>query len=182
MDSYQSLLDKISTLQKKASALRETAKKRVIAEIRKLIEQYDVQPAELFSDTKPRVGRPPSVSAPAASSVPSTRGRPARQSKLSKPAKPSKPPKYRDPATGKTWNGHGKTPLWLAGVSDRTAFLIEAQAEAASDMAKPKGAGKAKGAVGRKPKAPKGTAKQKRAGKREMALQAEGFGDSSSGS
>ncbi|MFT3815761.1 MAG: H-NS histone family protein [Acidovorax sp.] len=31
--------------------------------------------------------------------------------------------KYRDPATGKTWSGRGKAPLWIAG-KDRTAFAI----------------------------------------------------------
>jgi DNA-binding protein H-NS len=159
MDSYQSLLDKISTLQKKASVMRETKKKRAVAEIRKLIEMYDVQPAELFSNAKPRVGRP--VSLPASVSA---KGKQVRQ---------SKPPKYRDPATGKTWNGHGKTPLWLVGIVDRTAYLIEAQAEAASNAAKPqKTAQKAKPAVGRKPGAAKGTAKPKRAAKRETAPKA----------
>jgi DNA-binding protein H-NS len=182
MDSYQSLLDRISVLQKKASALRETEKKRVVSEIRKLIDQYDVQPAELFSDAKPRPGRPPSAAA-SVSAAPSTggrgRGKPgrpansAKPAKSAKPSKLSKPPKYQDPVTGKTWNGHGKTPFWLVNVSDRTAFLIDAQAESTSDMdmAKPKETQKIKGVVGRKPKAPKGTAKQKRAGKRNMASQ-----------
>jgi DNA-binding protein H-NS len=35
-------------------------------------------------------------------------------------------PKYRDPATGKTWTGRGKPPLWIAGVQDREPFLIKA--------------------------------------------------------
>ncbi|MDR1934046.1 MAG: H-NS histone family protein [Candidatus Accumulibacter sp.] len=119
MDSYQSLLDKISTLQKKASSLRENEKRRAIAEMRKLIELYDVQSAELFSDGKPSVvaSKPLPVSAT---------------------GKRILPPKYRDPATGKTWNGHGKTPLWLVGIGDRSKFLIAAQAEAASDAPKPR--------------------------------------------
>jgi len=33
------------------------------------------------------------------------------------------PPKYRDPATGKTWSGQGKAPLWIAN-QDRSRFLI----------------------------------------------------------
>ncbi|MDR1647916.1 MAG: hypothetical protein LBR88_07790, partial [Zoogloeaceae bacterium] len=70
-------------------------------------------------------------------------------------------------------NGHGKTPLWLVGVGDRTAYLIDAQAEVASNTAKPTKTQKAKSAAGRKPKAAKGTARQKRAGKRETASQAE---------
>lgn len=31
--------------------------------------------------------------------------------------------KYRDPATGKTWSGRGKAPLWLAG-KDRATFAV----------------------------------------------------------
>jgi DNA-binding protein H-NS len=168
MDSYQSLLGKISVLQKKASALRETEKKRVISEIRRLIDMYDVQPAEVFSDVKPRAGRPVSRSASLSTSPSvSAKGKQVRQ---------SKPPKYRDPATGKTWNGHGKTPLWLGGVSDRTAYLIDAQAEAVSDAVKPKkNAQKAKSAPGRKPGAAKGTAK--RAGRPKAAPQAEESAD-----
>ena len=31
--------------------------------------------------------------------------------------------KYRNPATGKTWSGRGKAPLWLEG-KDRAAFAV----------------------------------------------------------
>ncbi|WP_173120034.1 H-NS family nucleoid-associated regulatory protein [Pseudaquabacterium terrae] len=33
--------------------------------------------------------------------------------------------KYRDPASGKTWTGRGKPPLWIAGAKDRDPFLIK---------------------------------------------------------
>lgn len=33
-------------------------------------------------------------------------------------------PKYRDPATGQTWTGRGKPPLWIKD-KDRTHFLIK---------------------------------------------------------
>jgi DNA-binding protein H-NS len=32
-------------------------------------------------------------------------------------------PKYRDPATGATWTGRGKTPKWIDG-KDRAKFVI----------------------------------------------------------
>src|ERR1700754_2769882 len=35
------------------------------------------------------------------------------------------PPKYRNPATGETWSGHARPPRWIAGVKDRTRFLID---------------------------------------------------------
>lgn len=33
-------------------------------------------------------------------------------------------PKYRNPATGATWTGRGKTPRWLAVEPDHSLFLI----------------------------------------------------------
>ncbi|MFL9935385.1 H-NS family nucleoid-associated regulatory protein [Paraburkholderia sp. RL18-103-BIB-C] len=33
-------------------------------------------------------------------------------------------PKYRDPRTGRTWNGRGRSPRWIQG-EDRTLFLIK---------------------------------------------------------
>jgi DNA-binding protein H-NS len=37
--------------------------------------------------------------------------------------------KYRDHKTGATWTGHGRAPGWIAGVKDRTQFLIEGVSE-----------------------------------------------------
>lgn len=34
-------------------------------------------------------------------------------------------PKYRDPATGATWTGRGKPPLWIKDVADRSPFEIK---------------------------------------------------------
>ncbi|MEQ6309897.1 H-NS histone family protein [Delftia acidovorans] len=33
-------------------------------------------------------------------------------------------PKYRDRATGATWTGRGKPPLWIKDAADRTPFEI----------------------------------------------------------
>ncbi|MFM0723092.1 H-NS family nucleoid-associated regulatory protein [Paraburkholderia strydomiana] len=40
-----------------------------------------------------------------------------------------KPAKYRDHKTGATWTGHGRAPGWIAGVKDRTQFLIDSASE-----------------------------------------------------
>ncbi|PQV54385.1 H-NS family nucleoid-associated regulatory protein [Paraburkholderia sp. BL21I4N1] len=40
-----------------------------------------------------------------------------------------KPAKYRDHKTGATWTGHGRAPGWIAGVKDRTQYLIEGASE-----------------------------------------------------
>ncbi len=45
------------------------------------------------------------------------------------------PALYRDPKSGATWSGRGRTPAWLASVKDRTRFLIEG-AGAATALAK----------------------------------------------
>jgi DNA-binding protein H-NS len=37
--------------------------------------------------------------------------------------------KYRDHKTGATWTGHGRAPGWIAGVKDRTRFLVEGASE-----------------------------------------------------
>jgi DNA-binding protein H-NS len=127
MNSHQSILAKISILQKKMEALRENEKKLVVAEIRKLIEIYGVRPSELFPDVKP---------GPVAA---------ARKRASSKRIVSPKPPKYRDPATGKTWNGHGKRPFWLVG--DRDAYLMTAQE--ISSAVKPKTRARKKPATGK---------------------------------
>lgn len=150
MESYQSILAKISVLHKKASELRESEKKRAVAEMRKLIELYDVKASELFSNAPAAAGRA-----------------------VSAPAKKAAPPKYRDPATGKTWSGRGKRPTWLVG--DKDAYLIDAPAGLAGKAQKPKAKvqAKAKPAAAKKPGAAKTTAKpksaapQKRAAKRK---------------
>ena len=45
-------------------------------------------------------------------------------------AKSSVPPKYRDPATGATWTGRGRAPVWMAAKiatgSKKEDFLISA--------------------------------------------------------
>jgi DNA-binding protein H-NS len=32
--------------------------------------------------------------------------------------------KYRDPASGATWSGRGKTPKWINGAADRSQYAI----------------------------------------------------------
>ena len=46
-------------------------------------------------------------------------------SRRSKTAATSIAPKYRDPASGATWTGRGKAPLWIKNAVDRTPFEIK---------------------------------------------------------
>ncbi|MFL9966337.1 H-NS family nucleoid-associated regulatory protein [Paraburkholderia sediminicola] len=51
----------------------------------------------------------------------------------SKSIGPAKVAKYRDHKTGATWTGHGRAPGWIAGVKDRTQFLIHGASELKSE-------------------------------------------------
>jgi hypothetical protein len=33
--------------------------------------------------------------------------------------------KYRDPKSGATWSGHGRTPKWIASAKNRDKFLVD---------------------------------------------------------
>ncbi len=69
------------------------------------------------------------------------------------------PPKYRDPKTGATWSGHARPPQWIAGVKDRSRFLIAGADEHAAAP---------KAAVAKKAAAKKAATK-KAAAKRSVA-------------
>ncbi|MDR1710055.1 MAG: H-NS histone family protein [Candidatus Accumulibacter sp.] len=120
MASRQSEQAKISALKKQLAALQKKGKPRVIAEMREQIENYGIQPAELF----PGAAAKPAVAVKAAA----VKAAPGRRAA---PGKKPLPPKFQDPATGRTWNGHGKRPLWMPkDRSKDSAFLIAGAADA----------------------------------------------------
>jgi DNA-binding protein H-NS len=100
--------------------------------------------------------------------------------------KGAQPPKYLNPKTGATWSGRGPAPAWLATVKDRTKFLIDSAAAAASGAGHKAAktatkaaakAGKAKsaatsGAVSKKAAARKVVAKKALASKKTAAKKA----------
>jgi DNA-binding protein H-NS len=109
----------------------------------------------------------------AVSSVKSSKGQP----------KGAQPPKYLNPKTGATWSGRGPAPAWLASVKDRTRFLIDSAAAAASGAGNKAAkkvsakAGKTKsaatsGAVSKKAAAKKVVAKKAVASKKTAAKKA----------
>jgi DNA-binding protein H-NS len=88
------------------------------------------------------------------------------------------PAKYRDPKTGATWSGRGRSPAWLAGVKDLSSFLIDGSPETSeSTTASPaKTRGMKKGvnaartqAIGKKAAATKKPAVKKTVVKAEIA-------------
>jgi DNA-binding protein H-NS len=118
MATLQSLNAKIQSLERQAEALRANA----VRKVRNLMSQLGVKLEHLAAqgDKPPR------------------RARGAAKKSVGEA-------KYRDPASGKTWTGHGRAPDWIKNASDRSAFLIQASGEgAAAAEAAPAAAAKRK--------------------------------------
>lgn len=135
MPTYKELKAEISKLQKSAEEAKSREIKKAIEQARDLIETYDMTAEQLGLIA-------------------------------AKPVKPKviTPPKYRDPASGKTWNGIGKRPAWIvAAGTDLSKLLIPASEQAQAPAAAGSGAQK-KAAAPAKEKAPtKGKAPAKAA-------------------
>lgn len=112
----------INKLKAEADQIRKSEVSGVIARIRDAIAHYGLTAADLGFRT-PGAG------------VAGTRST----------AKSGGVPKYRDPDTGKTWTGRGKPPTWIAGVADRSKFLIEAGSAPAPVARRGKAKGKRTG-------------------------------------
>ena len=79
-----------------AQALRE-GKSKAIAEASALIRDFELTEQDVFGG--------------------------AKRARAANAKKGTVAPKYKDPMTGATWTGRGKTPKWLDG-KDRTQFAI----------------------------------------------------------
>lgn len=95
MPSYKDLLQQRQALDQQITQARKQEMSGAIAQVRALVTEFDLTAQDVF---------------------PSGRGRSA--SSGTKVA-----PKYRNPATGQTWTGRGKAPLWIAN-EDREKYLI----------------------------------------------------------
>jgi DNA-binding protein H-NS len=85
MATYQQLKAQAEALIKQAEEVRKIENKEVIAEIRAAIREHGI--------TAEQLGFAPA----------------------GKGSRTKAPAKYRDPMTGKTWSGRGRTPLWMDG-------------------------------------------------------------------
>ena len=93
--SYDELMRQIDALKTKADEARTREMSDALARVHAIINQYKLSPDEVFPPTK-------GVRAGSGEKVPA---------------------KYRDPASGKTWTGRGKPPLWIKD-KDRAQFAI----------------------------------------------------------
>jgi DNA-binding protein H-NS len=97
MASYKQLTAQLEKLHKEVAAAREKEVAEAIAEIRQKIDEYDLTAEELgLTSSLPKPRRKASASVA----------------------------KYRNPKTGETWSGRGRSPAWLAG-KNRERFLID---------------------------------------------------------
>ncbi|WP_284454510.1 H-NS histone family protein [Cupriavidus campinensis] len=101
MATYRQLLAQKEALEAQLAEVRANEVSGVIDQIRTLMEQYGLSIDDIQGKRR--------------------RGRPAG-SGANKVAKEPLPPKYRDPKTGATWSGRGRTPAWLGKNPNR--YLI----------------------------------------------------------
>ncbi|AZG13792.1 H-NS histone family protein [Cupriavidus pauculus] len=101
MATYKQLLAQKEALEAQLVEMHASEVAGVIERIRALMDEYGLSVDDIAGKRR--------------------RGRPAG-SGATKVAKEPLPPKYRDPKTGKTWSGRGRTPAWLGKNPNR--FLI----------------------------------------------------------
>ena len=92
MATYQELKAQADALIKQAEEIRKQENKDLIIELRAVIREHGI--------TADQLGFAPA----------------------GKGSRKTAPAKYRDPITGKTWSGRGRTPLWLDG--PREAYAL----------------------------------------------------------
>ncbi|MFM0341112.1 H-NS histone family protein [Paraburkholderia fungorum] len=96
MASYKQLTAQLEKLHKEVALAREKEVAQAIADIKQKVAEYDLTAEELGFTSKPTTAR-----------------------------KTASVAKYRNPKTGETWSGRGRSPSWLAG-KNRDRFLIDA--------------------------------------------------------
>jgi DNA-binding protein H-NS len=96
MTNITDLLAQKEAIEQQIKDLRKNEREGAIAKAREIIAEFDLTADDLF--------------AKGAKAAKGTRGKAA--------------PKYIDPATGKTWTGRGKPPLWIAG-KNKDDYLIK---------------------------------------------------------
>ncbi|MFT4064725.1 H-NS family nucleoid-associated regulatory protein [Paraburkholderia sp.] len=98
MASYKQLTAQLEKLHKEVAAAREKEVAQAIVEIKQKIDEYDLTAEELGFTSSAHKPRRKAASGSVA--------------------------KYRNPKTGETWSGRGRSPGWLAG-KNRERFLID---------------------------------------------------------
>jgi DNA-binding protein H-NS len=96
--TLEELLAQQTALAQQIEEVRNRERAAVLTEIRALVEKYVLTAEDIYAVKKKR-GR--------------------------KQTEETAAPQFRDPETGKTWNGHGRAPDWIKG-KHRAEFAIDA--------------------------------------------------------
>jgi DNA-binding protein H-NS len=96
MSAYKELLQQREALEIQIKEARARELSDAIALVRKTVDEFGLTVSDVFR--------------------PSDRRSPSKGSKVE--------PKYRNPATGETWTGRGKPPVWIRN-EDREQFRIK---------------------------------------------------------
>ncbi len=134
MATLASIKKQIVELQKKAESLVKAESKEVIAKVKSLIDKYQLTAEDLGFGTRAGTTAGAGKAAKPAKAERAARSAGARKKTAAKSVGVAM---YQDPKSGKTWTGRGKPPNWLAGVKDRSLFLIGAAEAAAPASAAP---------------------------------------------
>ena len=141
--SYKQIRADIAKLEREAAAVKKSESTAIVARIRKLAEQYGLTAADIGLDAAQGSQPAARPSAKAASTSAAAKKAAAKTPRGKKARSGSGVAKYRDPKSGKTWTGFGRTPGWLASAKNRDVFLIDADAGRAETAAAPRAASKA---------------------------------------
>jgi DNA-binding protein H-NS len=95
---YEEIQSKIEELKAQAEMVKREEKQQAIDMARAMIQSFGITAKDLGLDKAPK-----------------SKTGPKPGNKVS--------PKYRDPASGATWSGRGKTPKWING-ADRSQYAI----------------------------------------------------------
>jgi len=95
---YEEIQSKIEELKAQAEIVKREEKQQAIDMARAMIQSFGITAKDLGLDKAPKLKTGPKSGNKIAA-------------------------KYRDPATGATWSGRGKTPRWING-ADRSQYAI----------------------------------------------------------
>jgi len=96
---YDELRAKAAEILAQAEQVKAEEKQQAIEAARAMIDCYGITARDLGLDKAPKAKTGPKAGQRVAA-------------------------KYRDPASGATWSGRGKTPKWINGAADRSVYAI----------------------------------------------------------
>jgi len=96
---YEEIQAKIEELKAQAIKVKAEEKAQAISAARAMIVSYGITAKDLGLDKTPKA-----------------KSGPKSGNKIAA--------KYRDPLSGATWSGRGKTPKWINGAADRSQYAI----------------------------------------------------------